>query len=1185
LFNADFPEVVADSSKIEFIDDMHIRATFNLADVPESVFHLKVVNPDKNENTFYEAFRVNQFEGKELAFNSWQDITVPPGSKRLYGINVPDNTFNLYFLVRKSTKIGHHGTWTGNIRVFRQGTLIHERSGMEDFDLQLKNAKGGRYYVEILANDDAQAQIKVCDHFDILRPGEWHKGLVLKGWGHDWTQITIPANTDTLFFETQGFGIYSNMHVFYDSLTNRTDHWFFDNYRNGYHLEGKIPKPKAGTFIFKYEDSDNVVGGSSQERDYLLNVDMDSIKVPPYDQKPNITSLSVYEVGKGPVTIEIFGSALDSAFIVGLINHFNDTILAEKVRNKDEFVSIQADFDLALQDTGFYDLILIKANQIIAKSPKQVKIEEAKPPNLQIEILGRDIIRVGRETTYTVKYKNLSNVNLYNYEISLIVWNEVLYTNTKIKSSLTIPEPAFYSSVPAGTIFPGAVGSQIFKFIPPFVICGNVGGGIGPVPPVPNWGGGNGGGDDPCKRLWEQLAEINKLIDYLEAERSKLISYYWQLVEWQNNPNITYEYWLRIEKEKWHVFMEIKTLENRINDLQKKKKEIEDEIARKCQFKSANITDYDNSFGNSDLLSNSSFSYKPYCSAGSSTPEDKYGTTGFGQYGQISKDQKLTYKIDFWNHEKATAPAQQVFIKDTLDVNLNDTTLAFTEIGFLRWKLPLKAGNYFNVNVDMRPDMNLIVNVVGNYNYQNREISLTYTSLDTATMQLTDEPLLGFLPPIDSTGYQIGWVEYQVEPKKNLPTGTKIKNQAWVNFDGVGPTNPAPKGAPWTNTIDAVPPVSYVLPEILHLDSTAYRINWTGYDDPGGSGIKAYSVYVSDNGSPYRIWLLNTLDTTAIFNAAVGHIYRFYSVARDGAGNVEGIPSEFDAFIQIGQNAHTLNLTAGWNIFSIPVLPENIDILSLSQPLNSAGALIKIQDENGNSVEDMGVLGGWKNDIGNIALSEGYKIKVKKDCQLLLSGIPAVFPFKIPIKTGWNIIGYPRFSDADALAVIQQLIDRKKLIKVQDEKGNSIEDLGVFGGWTNNIGTFKPGKGFKAKVTANETLTIYESYLKSSVSPLSPLSYKTVYFKPATPGNGVDHMNINLVDIPAGIEPGDEIAVFDGDLCINSMVIGNRYSVIGLTNPSTGGALDSQLHQYSAIGAEKSQITNHKSQITNHKSK
>ena len=76
-------------------------------------------------------------------------------------------------------------------------------------------------------------------------------------------------------------------------------------------------------------------------------------------------------------------------------------------------------------------------------------------------------------------------------------------------------------------------------------------------------------------------------------------------------------------------------------------------------------------------------------------------------------------------------------------------------------------------------------------------------------------------------------------------------------------------------------------------------------------------------------------------------------------------------------------------------------------------------------------------------------------------------------------MGYPQFAEANGQTVVQQLIDRGTLVKVQDELGNSIEDFGVFGGWQNNIGNFKPGKGYKIKITTNDTLTIHASYAKS----------------------------------------------------------------------------------------------------------
>jgi YD repeat-containing protein len=63
---------------------------------------------------------------------------------------------------------------------------------------------------------------------------------------------------------------------------------------------------------------------------------------------------------------------------------------------------------------------------------------------------------------------------------------------------------------------------------------------------------------------------------------------------------------------------------------------------------------------------------------------------------------------------------------------------------------------------------------------------------------LTDrDGMAGFLPPFnEETQYELGWVEFNVKAKADLPTGTEIQNQAFVQFDLVGEFNPAPKPDP-----------------------------------------------------------------------------------------------------------------------------------------------------------------------------------------------------------------------------------------------------------------------------------------------------------------------------------------------------------------------------------------------------
>src|SRR5690606_23854832 len=200
------------------------------------------------------------------------------------------------------------------------------------------------------------------------------------------------------------------------------------------------------------------------------------------------------------------------------------------------------------------------------------------------------------------------------------------------------------------------------------------------------------------------------------------------------------------------------------------------------------------------------------------------------------------------------------------------------------------------------------------------------------------------------------------------------------------------------------------------------------------------------------------------------------------------------------------------------------------------GSLVKIQDEQGHAMEDWGDFGGWKNNSGKISPAEGYKLRVTTETELEISGSPVEYPFSIPLNKGWNIIGYPHLASFDALEIVKPLIDNGMLIKIQDEQGKALEDWGDFGGWKNNIGNFKPGEGYKVKVTDNTTLVVNSSYPKSAA--VLPENDRTNHFIPGFVGNGSDHMNINIVGLPANfIHWGDELAVFDGEVCVGAVSI------------------------------------------------
>ena len=240
---------------------------------------------------------------------------------------------------------------------------------------------------------------------------------------------------------------------------------------------------------------------------------------------------------------------------------------------------------------------------------------------------------------------------------------------------------------------------------------------------------------------------------------------------------------------------------------------------------------------------------------------------------------------------------------------------------------------------------------------------------------------------------------------------------------------------------------------------------------------------------------------------------------------------ELVSYVELTQ---TIDLIKGYNMISTYVTPIDPVASSVTKALCDQGHLVKLLDEAGNSFEDWGLFGGWVNNVGSIQKTEGYKIKVADNCSMTVTGRPVVLPLDIALTSGWNIISFPRADQVDGISVIQALIDANVLVKVQDEAGNSIENWGIFGGWKNGIGNFSNGKAYKIKLNANATLTIQENYLKSAV--VTAKTEKTEYFSTRFEGNGSDHMNINVVGVSkAGLSAGDELAAFDGEICVGSV--------------------------------------------------
>jgi RHS repeat-associated protein len=302
------------------------------------------------------------------------------------------------------------------------------------------------------------------------------------------------------------------------------------------------------------------------------------------------------------------------------------------------------------------------------------------------------------------------------------------------------------------------------------------------------------------------------------------------------------------------------------------------------------------------------FPNDPRCGGGSqpSGPQDPnslIGPMGYSAANYVTTNILLPYSIQFENVTNATAPAQTSSISSQLTNALDWSTFQLTEIAFGKYFFAIPGGSqhYANTLHLTQNGFNFDVQVDVGLNPATGLLQATFKSTNP-TNGLPPPVNVGFLPPETSpaTGVGTGHISYTIRPQSGLVTGTQIRNVASVAFDlnppiatdlidesNVNSGHDTNKQA--LVTIDASLPTSSVNLLPTTATNTAFTVSWSGSDT--GSGIATYDVYVQTNAGPWALWLAGTTTTSATFYGQYGTTYGFYSIAHDGAGNTQPIPS------------------------------------------------------------------------------------------------------------------------------------------------------------------------------------------------------------------------------------------------------------------------------------------------------
>jgi RHS repeat-associated protein len=189
-------------------------------------------------------------------------------------------------------------------------------------------------------------------------------------------------------------------------------------------------------------------------------------------------------------------------------------------------------------------------------------------------------------------------------------------------------------------------------------------------------------------------------------------------------------------------------------------------------------------------------------------PNEKTGLAGFGEQHIITASSELRYTVYFENVITATAPAQEVFVTDYLDPNLDWSTFKLGDSAFGDQTIAATADpglSYSRVTIpDYRPGINKNwwVDVTAQLNSQTGRVDWVFRTLDPETGDLPEDAETGFLPPNDATGRGEGHVSFSIMPKPGVAMGTRITNTASIIFD----TNPAIQTNKVWNTLGTIGP-------------------------------------------------------------------------------------------------------------------------------------------------------------------------------------------------------------------------------------------------------------------------------------------------------------------------------------------------------------------------------------------
>ena len=282
-------------------------------------------------------------------------------------------------------------------------------------------------------------------------------------------------------------------------------------------------------------------------------------------------------------------------------------------------------------------------------------------------------------------------------------------------------------------------------------------------------------------------------------------------------------------------------------------------------------------------------------------PNEMIGPSGYDDDKHFIKPiHNMSYMVTYENKAEATAPANEVFIRDTLDVSKYDlATFSFTGYGWNNQSYNVGGSQTKEFTRDIPYKVNgndIIVRVSGQFDEKTGIAAWSFVSLDKNGKELQDI-MQGFLPPNNADGIGEGFVTFSVEHKANPANGSSVSNKATIVFDYNKPivTNT------YVNTFDTDYPSS----SITKVEEKDGKLVVTLSGSDATSGIDTYHIFSFKNGGEAELVAIVTQGNQATFTCEPGTKYGLCVIATDNVGWNE--PKDIKAEIEVTTSGTGIN--------------------------------------------------------------------------------------------------------------------------------------------------------------------------------------------------------------------------------------------------------------------------------------